>query len=100
MQYRVRTGNGSFIEVISDQTQMQIGDCVTVEEQGDKANVRRISQSMCEEKNTAVASVPEVKQELQEDADQCAAAKDRMLKAKTPEEAETALEVAKFLCND
>lgn len=98
MQYTVRTSGGSAIQVITDQTEVRIGDCVLVEESGKHANVRRKDPSMCQQPSKEVMS--HVEGELQQDANQCDAAKKRLFDAKTPEEVEVAKQVMDILCND
>ena len=48
MQYTVEIGPGTRVTVVTDQTQVRIGDCVNVEQTGNMANVRRVSQALCE----------------------------------------------------
>ena len=49
MQYTIEVGPGSQIIVVTDQTQVRVGDCVNVEQAGSgTANVRRVSDAMCE----------------------------------------------------
>ncbi|MEM9256511.1 MAG: hypothetical protein AAGA91_13775 [Pseudomonadota bacterium] len=100
MRYGVRTNNGNVINVVSDQTQMQVGDCVTVEEQSDRANIRRVSPTMCDRASSSAVASPHVQGEMSDDAAKCAQAKERLLAAKTEEETQTALRVAQILCND
>ena len=97
MQYAVKVGDGSVIVVVSDQTQIQVGDCVTVEQSGDMANIRRQDPSACEV--TSAAAVAAIEDELIEDAEECAAIKQEILNAKTQEEVELASIKAKILCN-
>jgi len=96
MQYAVKVGDGSIIVVVSDQTQIQIGDCVTVEQSGDRANIRRQDPLACEDNR--VAAMPDVQAEMIDDADKCAAAKQELLDAKTTEELELATAKAHILC--
>ncbi|MGB1139292.1 MAG: hypothetical protein ACPG1A_00250, partial [Halioglobus sp.] len=98
MQYTVRTSAGSAVQVITDQTEVRIGDCVLVEEVGDTANIRRKDPAMCQPRPDAVQS--QVQAELEDDASQCAAAKQRLLDAKTQEEIDVAMQVMQILCND
>lgn len=98
MQYTIRTGAGSSIQVITDQTEIIVGDCVLVEETGNSANVRRKDPSMCKPASSAVMS--QIEKELQDDASQCGAAKQRLFAAKTTEEVEVARQVMEILCND
>ena len=49
MQYTIETGPGSQIVVVTDQTQVRVGDCVTVEQPGSgTTNVRRVNDALCE----------------------------------------------------
>ena len=98
IQYTVRTSAGSAIQVITDQTEIRIGDCVIVEETGKNANVRRKDPAMCRPAPKEVMS--QVEEELQEDATQCDAAKQKLFAATTPEEVEVAKQVMEILCND
>jgi len=96
MQYAVRVGDGSIIVVVSDQTQIQIGDCVTVEQSGDLANIRRQDPLACE--RPEVAASPDVQAEFVDDADKCAAVKREILDATTKEDLELATAKANILC--
>ena len=98
MQYTVRTTGGSLIQVITDQREIRIGDCVLVEETGSHANVRRKDPALCRPANEQVMS--HVEGELQQDAGECSKAKQRLFDAKTPEEVEVARQVMEILCND
>jgi uncharacterized membrane protein len=100
MQYTVEVGPGTRITVVTDQTQVRVGDCVNVEQAGSgTANVRRVSEALCD----AVFS-NQVDEEMQaymdRGADMCLQAKDRMMDAETDEAFETAMRRVKFLCDD
>ncbi|HEU4620473.1 MAG TPA: hypothetical protein VFV10_20735, partial [Gammaproteobacteria bacterium] len=96
VQYTVDTGNGKVI-VVSDQTQIEIGDCVAVENAGTgAANIRRASMALCEGPNVQEA----VQTELNEDAEACLMAKDKMLTAETDEALQQAIRTARILCDD
>ena len=99
-QYTVETGPGSRITVVTDQTEVRVGDCVNVEQAGSgTTNVRRVSASLCEAVfNNQVDT--EVQAYLAEDADRCLQAKDRMMDAETDEAFEIAMRRVKFLCDD
>jgi hypothetical protein len=97
MQYTVKVGDGSAIVVVSDQLEIQVGDCVTVEQSGDLANIRRQSQTACEPAAREV--VADLQDELVEDADECAEAKRLLLDATTPEEIEAFMARARILCD-
>jgi len=98
MQYTVRASAGSVIQVITDQTEIRIGDCVLVEENSKSANVRRKDPAMCMPASSEVMA--QVEDELQEDATQCDAAKQRLFEAQTTEEVQVARQVMEILCND
>ena len=73
MQYAVRTGSGQGIVVVSDQTQIKVGDCVSVEQSGDRANIRRLDPVACDP--GAKEAVAALQDELIEEANECDAAK-------------------------
>lgn len=97
IQYTVQTNAGSAIQVITDQTEIRIGDCVTVEETRNGANVRRSDPSMCQASPQVRAAV---EGELQEEAGECDQAKQRLIAAKTQEEVSVARQIVEILCND
>jgi hypothetical protein len=98
IQYTVRTSAGSAIQVVTDQTEIIVGDCVIVEETSKGANVRRKDPAMCKTASQEVMS--HVEPELKDDASQCDAAKQRLFDAKTTEEVAVAKQVMEILCND
>ncbi len=100
MQYTIETGPGSRIVVVTDQTQVRVGDCVNVEQAGSgTANVRRVSESLCD----AVFD-NQVDEELQtymnREADACLQAKDRLMETESDEAFEVALRRVDFFCDD
>ncbi len=100
MQYTIETGPGSRVVVVTDQTQVRVGDCVNVEQAGSgTANVRRVSESLC----YAVFD-NQVDEELQtymmREADACLQAKDRLMEAESDDAFEVALRRVNFFCND
>ena len=100
MQYTIETGPGSRIVVVTDQTQVRVGDCVNVEQAGSgTANVRRVSESLCD----AVFD-NQVDEELQtymtREADACLQAKDRLMETESDDAFEVALRRVNFFCND
>ena len=100
MQYTIETGPGSRIVVVTDQTQVRVGDCVNVEQAGSgTANVRRVSESLCD----AVFD-NQVDEELQtymtREADACLQAKDRLMDAESDDAFEVAMRRVNFFCND
>jgi outer membrane lipoprotein SlyB len=97
--YTVGLGSGQMIQVVSDQTQVRVGDCVIVEEIGDKANVRRTDPAACQPESAPVISSPKVQEELQEEAAECLAAKEDLLSAETTEQLELAMRKMDIFCN-
>jgi len=98
MRYTVQSGEGSAVQVVTDQTEVRIGDCVVVEETKNGANIRRTSPTMCQTTSEEVVSA--VADEMQEEANECDAAKQRLLDAKTPEQVTVAKQVMDILCNN
>jgi outer membrane lipoprotein SlyB len=98
IRYTIRTGEGSAIQVVTDQTEIRIGDCVLVEETSNGANVRRKDPAMCQPTSEQVMA--QVEDDLQEDASRCDDAKERLFDATTPEEVEIARQVMDILCNN
>ncbi len=97
--YTIGVGSGQMIQVVSDQTQVRVGDCVIVEEIGDKANVRRTDPASCQPESAPVISSPTVQEELQEEAAECLAAKEELLSAETTEQLELAMRKMDIFCN-
>jgi len=98
VQYTIKTSAGSSIQVITDQTEIIVGDCVIVEESKNGANVRRKDPAMCKPASPVVMS--HVQGELNHDVSQCDAAKQRLIEAKTIEEVQVAKQVMEIICND
>ncbi|MEP5766669.1 MAG: hypothetical protein ABJ308_18875 [Halieaceae bacterium] len=98
MQYTVRTSQGSAISVVTDQTEVRVGDCVSVEETGDVANIRRVDDALCQPVSPEV--VEQTTPALQAEASRCEDAKEKLFAATTPEEVEVARQVMEILCND
>ncbi len=100
MQYTVEVGPGSQIMVVTDQTEVKVGDCVNVEQAGSgTANVRRVSPSLCDAAfNNAVDQ--DISAEYGRLADMCLEAKERMMEAETDEAFDVAVRRVKILCDD
>jgi hypothetical protein len=100
MQYTIETGPGSQIVVVTDQTQVRIGDCVTVEQAGSgTTNVRRVSDSLCEAAFSGGIE-EDLNAYMQYEADMCLNAKERLMEAETDEAFDVAMRRVKFLCDD
>ena len=97
MLYTVNTGNSS-VQVVTDQTEIHLDDCVVVEETSRGANIRRVSDEVCYPQNQEV--VESLESEFQEEAAECAAAKSELAAAKTDAEFDRAMTKVSILCND
>lgn len=96
MMYTIEIAGGA-IKVVTDQTEIHMGDCVVVEETGQGTNVRRVNPEVC---NPAAADVvQELEGEFQEEAAECAAARMELAEAKTDAEFDRALMKVDILCN-
>lgn len=98
MMYRVDIGGGSLVQVVSDQRDIRTGDCVAVEKAGETANIRRVSSGYCDK--AYGAAVTAVANEARKDAEECAAAKQQLVDATTPQAADLAGRKITLLCND
>lgn len=98
--YTVDLGGGKMIQVVSDQREIRLGDCVVVEEAKGQANVRRADPSMCAPEAEAAVASADVQEELQEEAAECLAAKDELLAAETDEQFQLARQKMNIFCND
>jgi len=96
MMYTVETAGGA-IKIVTDQTEIHMGDCVMVEETSKGANIRRADPTVCA---PAAADVDaELQEEFQKEAAECAAAKAELSAAKTDAELDRALMKIDILCN-
>ena len=64
---------GGVVQVVTDQTEIQEGDCVLIEETSQGANIRRVSDEVCSP--AAAAVVADLEEEFQEEAEECASAR-------------------------
>jgi hypothetical protein len=97
-QYEVRTGSGTIL-IISDQTEIQVDDCVIVENPGNtNANIRRVDDTFCDPASAEV--VAELQDEILEEAEECAMAKRELAAADTDAAFDRALRKVEILCND
>ncbi len=96
MLYTVNTGN-SAIQVVTDQTEIHLDDCVVVEETSKGANIRRVSWEVCDPQSQDV--VDALEGEFQEEALECSAAKEELAAAQTDEAVDRAMKKVSILCN-
>ena len=93
--YDVKTGTG-VVQVVTDQTEIRVDDCVAVEQSGETANLRRVSADQCAQASTAAAE-PAASESGQADKG-CLAAKQELVDATTKEQADLAAMKVKTLC--
>lgn len=96
-QYTVETGAGTTV-IISDQTEIVVGDCVVVENAGsNQANIRRVTHTYCEPESAEV--VAELQDEMMEEAEECLTAKQELAAAQSDEAFDRAMRKVEILCN-
>lgn len=98
MMYEVDLGSAGMIQVVTDQREIRTGDCVAVERAGETANLRRVSSAYCDQNNQA--AVASVATEAREEAQECLAAKQQLVDAKTADEFDLAQRKIGLLCDD
>jgi len=96
MMYTVEITGGA-IKVVTDQTEIHMGDCVMVEETSQGANVRRADPAVCNPASQDV--VNDLQDEFQEEAAECEAAKKELASANTDAEVDRAMTKISILCN-
>ena len=96
-EYQVQTTTGSIV-IISDQTEIQVDDCVIVENPGgSNANIRRVANTYCDPASADV--VAELQDEMLEEAQECVAAKQELSTAETDEAMDRAFRKISILCD-
>ena len=96
MMYTVEIAGGA-VKVVTDQTEIHMGDCVVVEETSQGTNLRRVNAEVC---NPAAQDVvAELQDEFVEEAEECAMARKELAAAKTDAEFDRALMKLDILCN-
>jgi hypothetical protein len=96
-EYQVKTATGVVV-IISDQTEIQVDDCVQLENPGStNANIRRVASTFCEPESAEV--VAELQDEMLEEAQECVAAKQELSSAETDDAVDRALRKISILCD-
>lgn len=96
-EYQVETATGSIV-IISDQTEIQVDDCVIVENPGGgNANIRRVTSTYCDPASAGVVS--ELQEEMLEEAQECVSAKQELSSADTDAAVDRALRKISILCD-
>ena len=98
--YTVTTNEGTTIQVATEQTEVRVDDCVFVEETAQGTNIRRASASACAADTQALLADPDVAEELREEAEECAVAKQQLIDAETDAAVELALKKVQIFCYD
>jgi outer membrane lipoprotein SlyB len=96
MMYTVEIAGGA-VKVVTDQTEIHMGDCVVVEETSQGTNLRRVNPEVCDP--AAAEVVAELQDEFVEEAEECAMARKELAAAKTDAEFDRALMKLDILCN-
>jgi hypothetical protein len=96
-QFTIDLVNGTTVSVVTDQKDIDAGDCVSVE-QGEHANIRRVSSSFC---NTPAShpAYADMHSSVQQISADCAEAKQQLLKASTEQETNIAYKKMQALCD-
>lgn len=92
-QYRIRFNNGSETDYITENGFFMVGDCIAVERR-EYANLRRVSDALCE----STLTVPDVIDRSNQEANLCHEAKEQLLEANTEEELDQASRKVRILC--
>ena len=96
-EYQVRTASGVIV-IISDQTEINVDDCVVVETPSKgNANIRRVANTYCDPASAEV--VAELQDEMLEEAEECMMAKRELATADTDEAVDRALRKISILCD-
>jgi len=95
--YTVAMLDGSTIRIVTDQSEIRIGDCVAIERVGATNNIRREPAAYCARENQQ--AVAAVQQQTEAAAARCEAAKEELANASTPEAVDTASRKVSLLCN-
>ena len=96
--YSVRINEGTVLQIVTEQTEIRINDCVIVEEAGGRANIRRTALSACEVASESLMNEPDIQAELQEEAAECNVAKEQLINAETDEQMEFAVRKIQIVC--
>ncbi|MGI9201918.1 MAG: hypothetical protein ACR2QL_12720 [Woeseiaceae bacterium] len=98
--YTVTVGDGSSVQIATEQTEIRVDDCVYVEQSGSSANIRRAPASACAPAAQEIMQDPAIQAEMQEEAAECSAAKQELIDAETDEATDRAVMKVQLLCYD
>jgi outer membrane lipoprotein SlyB len=94
--YTVKLNDGTTVKIVQDATDIAKGNCVAVE-QGSTSNVRKVSDQMCTAGPHQTDAA--VKASHSQDAQECDAAKQELLKATSNDKAALAEKKVQILCS-
>ena len=94
-EYAVRTGPSSLITVVSNQTEIHLGDCVSVQQSGEMANVTRIDPGKCSQATLQKEQSPPA---ATSSNNACETAKTEFANASTQEALDVAKQKVDVLC--
>ena len=95
-KFTVRLVNNNTIDIVTENQGIQIGDCVTIE-QGQHANIRRVSSVMCTTQPGDPA-YPTINSAAQQESAECQQAKQDLLNATTETATNIAYKKMRALC--
>jgi hypothetical protein len=95
--YTVAMLDGSTVRIISDQSEIRVGDCVAIERAGDTNNIRREHPAYCARENQQ--AVEGVRRDTEAAAARCEEAKEELVRATSPEAVDLATRKVSLLCN-
>ena len=98
--YTVQVGDGTSIQIATEQTEIRVDDCVFVEESAGTANIRRAPATACDPASADVMDDTDIVEELLEEATECAAAEQELVAAESDEAIDRAVRKVKLLCYD
>ncbi|WP_041523706.1 hypothetical protein [Gilvimarinus agarilyticus] len=96
--YQINLASGGTLKVMTEQGDIRVGDCVSIE-QGHTTNVRRVASVYCDSHGDDALQHPHVVSSAHEDAAECHTAKQIALKAETEEEIDIAIKRVRALCD-
>jgi outer membrane lipoprotein SlyB len=98
--YTVTTNEGTVIQIATEQTEIRVDDCVFVEEAGGTTNIRRAPATACDPGSREVMKDAAIIEEMQEEANECALAKQELVDADSDAAIDRAVRKVQLLCYD
>ncbi len=98
VEYEVNVDSRYTIKIISDQSEIRVGDCVIVEQSEKSINIRREPSAVCRPESQE--AVRNLRKEFEEEANECLAAKQQLLDSESDQDVDTASLKMQILCNN